>query len=324
MAGCRDPSLLDLDSELIVKNLYESGKTQKEIGAYFGVSQKVIWRYMKNHNIVTHNHTTAKMDMIGKTYGQLIVRRLKDISEYKDGKRPVLEWYCDCSCGNKNILVKGTELRAGRKTMCSECAMKLKREHTHSYFFKDITGNRYGKLVAIKPYYDDWNDNHNKSILWLCKCDCGREVIVSENKLQTGSTSSCGCLVSKGEERIRYILDLYNINYERQYKFDDLRNLDTNRRLKFDFAIFDFNNNLKFLLEYDGNQHVYGSRYSKDPEKNKQKFERLKRSDQMKNDYCDQHNIKLIRIDHKHFNDIYEIVFDNLLKEEAINWHSLK
>lgn len=38
MAGCRDPSLLDDDSELIVKNLYESGKTQKEIGTYFGVS----------------------------------------------------------------------------------------------------------------------------------------------------------------------------------------------------------------------------------------------------------------------------------------------
>lgn len=34
-----------------VKELYESGMTQEEVGAVFGVSQKVICRFMKNHGI---------------------------------------------------------------------------------------------------------------------------------------------------------------------------------------------------------------------------------------------------------------------------------
>ena len=281
---------------------------------------------MVQYDQVTNSQVghSAKTDMIGKRFGKLIVVGLKDLSEYSSGKRECLEWYCDCDCGNTNILIKGTELRAGRKTMCSECATLQRQERVHNYFFKDITGKRYGKLIAIKPYFDDWRDNNRKSTMWICQCDCGNQVVVSENKLQVGSTTSCGCLISKGEERVRFVLDLYNVKYERQYKFDNLRNVDTGRRLKFDFAIFNINGTLNSLLEYDGNQHVYGTRYSKDPEVNRMKFERLKRSDQAKNDYCAQHSIKLIRINHNNFKNIYQIVFSHLLTERIIDWQHLK
>ena len=261
--------------------------------------------------------------MIGKRFGKLTVVKLKDITEYPDMKRPVLEWYCNCDCGNKNILARGTELRAGRRKMCPACSKKERQQRTHEYFFKDISGRKFGKLTAIRPYYDNWKDNDNKSTLWLCKCDCGSAVIVTENNLQRKHVYSCGCLISKGEERVRFVLDLYGVSYERQYKFDDLRNRDTNRRLKFDFAVFD-NEKIKFLLEYDGNQHVYGTRYSKNESVNKRKFERLKQSDKAKNEYCKDKCIKLIRISHKDYNNIYEIVFDILLKEDLIKWQDLK
>lgn len=56
---------------------------------------------------------------------------------------------------------------------------------------KDVTGLRFGKLVTIKPTE---KRNSNGSVYWLCKCDCGNEVVVPVNNLQNGYTKSCGCL----------------------------------------------------------------------------------------------------------------------------------
>lgn len=54
----------------------------------------------------------------------------------------------------------------------------------------DITGERFGRLVAIKKIGNA--DSHGS--LWLCKCDCGNEKEVRLNYLRTGGTTSCGCL----------------------------------------------------------------------------------------------------------------------------------
>ena len=54
----------------------------------------------------------------------------------------------------------------------------------------DLTGNRYGRLTAIKCVGID--ENHHSQ--WLCKCDCGNEKVVLGNSLVTGRTRSCGCL----------------------------------------------------------------------------------------------------------------------------------
>ena len=54
---------------------------------------------------------------------------------------------------------------------------------------KDLTGKRFGKLVAIKRV-----ENVNTRSAWLCKCDCGNDTIVLESNLQQGLTRSCGCL----------------------------------------------------------------------------------------------------------------------------------
>lgn len=46
-----------------VVRMYESGMTQAEIGEALGVSQKVVWRFMKNHNI--KSRSTAKRNQRG-------------------------------------------------------------------------------------------------------------------------------------------------------------------------------------------------------------------------------------------------------------------
>ena len=55
---------------------------------------------------------------------------------------------------------------------------------------KDLTGQRFGRLVAIEPT----EKRKNKHIVWKCACDCGNFVIVPSSNLLSGRTKSCGCL----------------------------------------------------------------------------------------------------------------------------------
>lgn len=60
---------------------------------------------------------------------------------------------------------------------------------------KDITGQRFGRLVAIKLIPREERTWSNKERAWLCRCDCGNEVIVRQrNLLGARMTKSCGCL----------------------------------------------------------------------------------------------------------------------------------
>lgn len=56
--------------------------------------------------------------------------------------------------------------------------------------FKDITGERFGRLVAVSPTSDRDADGN---VLWICQCDCGNTSVVSSSCLRKGNTSSCGC-----------------------------------------------------------------------------------------------------------------------------------
>ena len=56
--------------------------------------------------------------------------------------------------------------------------------------FKDLTGQKFGKLTVIKRAK---NDKYGRS-MWLCECECGGKNTVSGYHLTTGMTQSCGCL----------------------------------------------------------------------------------------------------------------------------------
>lgn len=55
---------------------------------------------------------------------------------------------------------------------------------------KDVTGQRFGRLVAVDPV---GKTPHGK-ITWLCQCDCGNTTVVIVSLLSNGHTQSCGCL----------------------------------------------------------------------------------------------------------------------------------
>lgn len=57
--------------------------------------------------------------------------------------------------------------------------------------FLDLTGQRFGRLVAL-----DRVGAVGSHSMWRCKCDCGNEVVSSVSNLRNGHTRSCGCLVA--------------------------------------------------------------------------------------------------------------------------------
>ena len=56
--------------------------------------------------------------------------------------------------------------------------------------FKNIAGQRFGRLLAVKRQgRDSWGNVH-----WLCRCDCAATTRVNQRSLVQGYTRSCGCL----------------------------------------------------------------------------------------------------------------------------------
>lgn len=69
----------------------------------------------------------------------------------------------------------------------------MKKGHRYA---PDITGQKFGKLTAIK--IDKVKRNgHTTSTYWLCECECGNFTSVEASRLKTGYTKSCGCLRKK-------------------------------------------------------------------------------------------------------------------------------
>ena len=76
--------------------------------------------------------------------------------------------------------------------------------------FKDLTGQRFNRLLVIKRVENDWQGNAR----FLCKCDCGKEVEVLGYCLRNNNTKSCGCL---GRFRA-----MQNIENSRGCRFENL------------------------------------------------------------------------------------------------------
>lgn len=110
-------------------------------------------------------------DISGRKFNKLTA-----ISRAGTDKNGCALWLCKCDCGNV-IIVRSTDLRTGRRKSCG-CLQKERY---------NIIGQRFGKLTVIGR---ESSGSHAK---FLCRCDCGREIIVRGDSLRSGKTISCGC-----------------------------------------------------------------------------------------------------------------------------------
>lgn len=66
----------------------------------------------------------------------------------------------------------------------------------------DITNQKYNLLTVVSK---ESSKTANGQWRWLCRCDCGKDTVVSTGNLRYGRTKSCGCLQRrKGESSPNY------------------------------------------------------------------------------------------------------------------------
>lgn len=105
--------------------------------------------------------------------------RLVAITRTEQRSDSNIVWECRCDCG-ATALVSGRNLVRGFTKSCG-CYLREKR---------DVTNQRFGKLVALYPDNIPQKDRQK----WICQCDCGKLSSVSISNLRNGHTQSCGCL----------------------------------------------------------------------------------------------------------------------------------
>ena len=115
---------------------------------------------------------------IGYRVGMLTAAERTD--ERKNG---YTVWLCRCDCGGE-IKLDTRCLQRGTVTDCG-CRSVVKPG------MLDLTGQRFGKLVCIRPHEEKDNSGNTQ---WVCKCDCGNTCVAALHQLRCGYKKSCGCL----------------------------------------------------------------------------------------------------------------------------------
>lgn len=121
-------------------------------------------------------------------------------------------------------------------------------------------------------------------------CECGKEMILTVKQFRYGKCrcDECSERYSSLENKVMKYLDEHNVEYIPQYKIDDCRD---KLPLPFDFYLKDF----KTLIEVDGKQHFEICLGDEED------FRIRKLHDSIKDEYCKNHNLPLIRIPYYEF-----------------------
>lgn len=219
-------------------------------------------------------------NLVGQKFNRLLVLEKTDMRV--DEK---VIWKCQCDCGNI-AYVSTKHLQSGEVKSCG-CLRIENQKKFGQLNSKNLIGKRFGKLIVLE---DCKNTSNSSGRLWKCQCDCGSICYKRTANLTSGATTSCGCLKSKGEEKVSHILIVNNINFTREKTFEDCISPFSKEKMRFDFYLPDYN----LLIEYDGEQH-YGYR-DDNGWNNKENYEKTLLRDKVKNEWAKNHNYDLIRI----------------------------
>ena len=235
----------------------------------------------------------------GERVGPKEVLFIERVSDKRKGSYGLFECY---TC-KQPFKARLDHIVTGVTYNCSNCR-GLKYKGKNNPNFVDLTGRRIGKLTVIE--YLNKSSERNRS-LWLCKCDCGKEVELPSEFITRKVKMSCGyCnFHSNGEYQISQCLEKLNIKYNTQYIFKDCKDI---RPLPFDFYIPEYN----VCIEYDGTSHYKANPFGSwnTPEN----VEKTQAHDKIKTEYCIQNNIPLIRIPYWDLDKINESYILDLLK----------
>ena len=213
-------------------------------------------------------NSKPKVDLTDRVFGYLTAK------EYIKGGK----WKCQCKCG-KETIVDTRNLNSGHTTSCG-CRNKEVNSNNN-------TVNMIGFETATFKVLQREGSDAQGIAMWRCLCkNCNNEFVARGAHLRNGDIKSCGCINSHNEQVIAALLSENNIEFCQQYTFPDLLGLNGGH-LRFDFAVFK-DKQLHHLIEYNGKQH-----YEKVDGAWGEGFEQLQKHDELKVQYCKDHNIEL-------------------------------
>jgi hypothetical protein len=187
---------------------------------------------------------------------------------------------------------------------CKKCGYRNPyNKHNTEYFIEQAVSIHGDKYDYSAVQYNGCD----KHVIIICK---------KHNKFSQQASSHINghgcrkCGASTGEKLINTILTNYNINFVHQKMFKDCINPKTNGKLKFDFYLPDIN----ACIEFDGYQHFAPVKYWG----GNANLEKTQYRDQVKNDYCTNNNISLLRI--KYNENVEKVVNNFLFSGATSNW----
>lgn len=265
------------------------------VGEYKGFNDKMSIKCMYGHtfdNSLKNIKKTPKCPICEKNKRELEIKENIEkngftlIEYHTKGKHMVVK--VKCKHGHINEMNYDNILKGNKCKVCQH------RVLPSIDFIKDFIESKGYKLIS--------ENVKSATSKILIKCPLGHEYETCWNKFY-GDRRCPYCANSKGEESISETLNKLNIKFYRQYKFEDCKNV---LPLPFDFYLPSCNT----CIEYDGEQHfspvdIFGG---------EEGFKSLKKRDGIKTKYCEDNNIKLIRISYWDFKNIENILKNNDLK----------
>jgi len=248
-------------------------------------SSHLLGRGCRDCNYENHRFNTDEfIERAKKVHGD---KYTYDNVDYKTNKENV---YITCPKHGDFPQQPSTHLQGAG---CPKCSHESRRYNTDEFIekAKKVHGDKYT--------YDDVDYKGAHTLVNITCPKHGDFPQSPSNHLQGNGCPTC--LEPKGELIIAKLLNTLEIQFVRQKKFQDCKNLKVGRycrRLPFDFYLPEFNT----VIEYDGEQHF------KPIEKRggEERFKKTQINDEIKNKYCKENGIKMIRIP-------YTIKFDDIL-----------
>ena len=240
-----------------------------------------------------------RIDLVGQRFGRLLVIAYEGTRDY------AARWTCQCDCGTQISVATG-KLTTGWTQSCG-CLHSDSAKKVGAATAKDLTNMRFGNLVALMPTAK----RMGSSVVWHCMCDCGASRDVSSDALIQGRTVGCYACSgkSRGELKIAALLKQHNIPFSVEHRFLTCKSPETNYALRFDFFV-----DGQYIIEYDGRQHFseWDGRFSKS--KSTDNLAQRQMRDEVKNQWCHNHNIPIIRVPYTHYK---KITIEDLLVETS-------
>ena len=220
----------------------------------------------------------------------ILLKVYREEKHYNGNKkiRNILIIEAKCPLGHKfKMEFSHFKAKEDKCPICGRIRSDNKKKLSYEYVKRYIEKDGY-KLLS-----QEYKNNRTKLLI---ECDKNHFYKATFNDFQSGYRCPY-CNNSKGEKRILSILNDLNIRFISQYRFDDCRYKNT---LPFDFYLIDYN----ICIEFDGEQHFK----IKECFGGLDEFIKIKIRDIIKNEYCKNNNIKLIRIPYWKINDIENII----------------